>query len=353
MNSGSYSPLHAVWGKLFWSFQISFWLSVALIQFILVTNFYPAQDGIWIVFLRTLTGFFITLLLSRIYRQPFVVRQKPLRKFLLAAVFTLILLSIGLLLTQILVDRGIMPDFKNTPQLRGMPVARFLYLVLWNALYFTFDLLENQHHIELRAATAETAAKDHELKHLQAQLNPHFLFNALNAISAHNANPVVADMLQQLAIYLRFSLTPCRSLEPLSRELDALESYLTVQKLRFGDRMQCSIACDTASHAIGVPPMMIQPLLENAFHYGAQTSAVPLRIAVNTRVENGVLKVTVANSGHWVEPGGLASTGTGLRSLRKRLVLLAGEEARLDIEKTDGWVRVHIQLPATRTPAPA
>lgn len=355
MNSALPSQRSPFRGRLFWLFQVTFWMATGLFQFILVTNFSPSPDNLWIILHRNLAGFIICLVLAYIYGKPFMMRQRLLEKYILALIFTLIVTLICLRLFQVLIDLEMLPDFRNAPQLRGMPAARFLFLLFWNALYFTFESRENLHQIELRAAAAETAAKDNELKLLQAQMNPHFLFNALNAINAHNDNPVVTDMVQHLAIYLRFSLTPCRSLEPLSRELDALESYLTVQALRFGEQMQCSINCDTASHAMLVPPMMIQPLLENAFNYGAQTSPAPLRIAVSTRVDKGLLKITVANSGSWVEPGrsAFSSTGTGIRSLRKRLELLSGQDARLDIEKTDGWVRVHIQMPATLTLAPS
>lgn len=336
---------------LFWLFHVTFWLSIGLISFILVTNFYPSHDAAWLIVYRIASGFILTLALSRIYMRPFMRRQTAPIKCLLAAIFTVLALLVAMLLLKSLARQGIVTDFKNAQQQHGIQVARFLVLVLWNGLYFTFDLIDNLNHSELRAAVAETVAKDHELKHLQAQMNPHFLFNALNAINAHNDNPVVTNMLRHLAAYLRFSLTPCRPLEPLSRELDALESYLMVQKLRFGDQMRCSISCDTESHSILVPPMMIQPLLENAYNYGPKTSSVPLQIAVSARVENGFLKITVANSGQWVQPGNHASTGTGISSLRKRLALLASEDASLEVEKTDGWVRIHIQLPATHPPA--
>lgn len=335
--------------NFFWLFQITFWLAIGVIAFILTSNFYPSHDAAWIILHRIALGFILTFALSRIYVRPFMRRQSAPIKCLLAAIFTLVALLIAMSLLNALTHHGILTNFKNAQQQHGIQVARFLVLVLWNGLYFTFDLIDSLNHSELRTAVAETSAKDHELKHLQAQMNPHFLFNALNAINAHNDSPVVTDMLQHLAAYLRFSLTPCRPLEPLSRELDALESYLMVQKLRFGDQMRCSISCDTESHSILVPPMMIQPLLENAYNYGPKTSSVPLHIAVSARVENGLLKVTVANSGQWVEPGTNASTGTGINSLRKRLALLSGKDASLDIEKNEGWVRIHIQLPVTHT----
>lgn len=341
-------PLQA---NFFWLFQITFWLCMGLIMFILISNFYPSHDVARIVLHRTLLGFTLTTVLSRIYKLSFMRRQRAVIKCLLAACFTLLALMIALPLLNALTRHGILVDFKNAQQQHGMQLARFLVLLIWNGLYFTFDLIESLHHSELKAATADTAAKDYELKHLQAQMNPHFLFNALHAVNAHNDNPVVTDMLQHLAAYLRFSLTPCRSLEPLSRELDALESYLMIQKLRFGDKMQCTISCDIESHAMLVPPMMIQPLLENAFNYGAKTSAIPLHISVNARVEHGLLKITVANSGQWVEPGNSASTGIGIDSLRKRLAMLAGNDASLEIDKTDGWVRIQIQLPATQNHA--
>jgi LytS/YehU family sensor histidine kinase len=100
-----------------------------------------------------------------------------------------------------------------------------------------------------------------------------------------------------------------------------------------------------------VPPMLIQPLLENALNYGSQTSSMPLRVSITAKVVDDRLEVVVANSGRWVTPDTTRSPSTGIRSLRKRLALLVDESATVDTvidpDLDGGWVRVVIRMPAT------
>jgi LytS/YehU family sensor histidine kinase len=156
---------------------------------------------------------------------------------------------------------------------------------------------------------------------------------------------------------IRFSPSQSQNLEPLDRELGALEDYLAVQRIRFGADLECSIECDIAARSLLVPPMLIQPLLENAFKYGPLTSAMPLRVEVKAVVvregEECSLLISVANTGRWrpeqrkepEQPGGLQFLGTGLTNLRKRLVLLLGAGSTLQIKKEPAWVKVEIRVP--------
>ena len=185
-------------------------------------------------------------------------------------------------------------------------------------------------------------------------MNPHFLFNALNAVVASKHDPeAVESVTRDLAEYLRFTLGEARTFEPLARELQALEKYLAVQQARFGENLICRIACDRAAHAVLVPPMLIQPLLENALHYGGQTSRMPLKVVVTAKVIDGLLEVVVANTGRWVPPDATRSPSTGIHSLQRRLELLIGDEATVDTiidpDLDGGRVRVVIRMPARLT----
>ena len=103
--------------------------------------------------------------------------------------------------------------------------------------------------------------------------------------------------------------------------------------------------------------MLIQPLLENALHYGAQTSSMPLKVEVTAKIADGRLEVVIANSGRWVTPDTTRSPSTGIRSLRKRLALLIGDDATIDTiidpDLDGGWVRIAIRLPTTTSQPPA
>ena len=206
----------------------------------------------------------------------------------------------------------------------------------------------NSHAATLEASKAREAVRAAELKQLQTQLNPHFLFNALNTVVASlEAGSPARDMVKNLADYLRFSLHEARPLEPLSRELDALEWYFELQRVRFQDGLECRIASSPAAMRVLVPPMLVQPLLENAFKYGPMSSPRPLRVNVEALVVAGWLEIRVTNSGGWVTPGSVDSHGSGLANIRRRLSLILGVEDALRVEEGAESVSVTIRIPAS------
>lgn len=225
-------------------------------------------------------------------------------------------------------------------------------LANWCALYFGYQLIRERNSAEFRAMEAESLALRNELERLQAQISPHFLFNALNTVIASRDDPEAIDTVTQaLANYLRFLLRPAATLEPLAREIDALEEYLTVQSARFGDALATRIDCDRDVRRVLVPPVMIQPLVENAIKYGIASGARPVQVVVSAHRESDWLVVEVANTGRWAPAILRQSTGTGLSSLNRRLKLLVGSSATLTHTEADGWVRVRIRIPATN-PSP-
>ncbi len=204
--------------------------------------------------------------------------------------------------------------------------------------------------LELRTAEAEAALRTSELQRLEAQLQPHFLFNALTAVLACRHDPeAVANVTIGLSEHLRFCLSRQGVLEPLSREIDALEHYLAVQRARFGKALNCRIECTEEARGVLVPPVIVEPLLDNALKHGAITSPAPLRIVVDCRMEGSTLVVTVDNSGTWIEPGADGRHGTGLASLRRRLSLLDFQEASLESGPAGDAVRAILRLPLART----
>ena len=243
--------------------------------------------------------------------------------------------------------------FVVVPSLQAPVLTRQVITLLWCAIYFGLEANHTRRRAEReaaesvsRAALAEAAARHNELRRLEAQMNPHFLFNALNCVVAASRDHVAVERVtQDLADYLRFSLAPSQPLEPLSREIDALEKYLAIQQSRFGADLVCRISCEPEARRVLVPPMMIQPLLENAFHYGPQTSPMPLNVSVEASVRDGQLAVIVANSGSWVPPDPARSIGSGIQTLRKRLGLLLGPAATVEVVHEQGWVKIVIRLP--------
>ena len=235
----------------------------------------------------------------------------------------------------------------------GLFCARALIYVAWSLLYFFIKGVIAERARMQRVAAAEAAAARAEIQMLRAQVNPHFLFNALNTIQAgldhepHTLVPVV----QGLADYLRYSLEHRHALfVPLGDEFDATQHYLKVQKARFGDDLHLECSIDAGARSCLVPGVILQPLLENAFKFGFLTSDLPLRLGVVISVTPGQGAVLeVANSGRWIEPSAdrdpAAADGTGLENLRRRLDLLYPAGHRLTIDTDGGWVRIRIELP--------
>src|SRR5690606_4462911 len=179
--------------------------------------------------------------------------------------------------------------------------------------------------VQMELAEAEAAAQTSELKALRAQINPHFLFNALGSILAESNNPAnVRELTLALSEFLRFSLQQRGEFEPLKTELNALTNYLQVEKSRFGDKLEYRITASDEARATPVPRTLIQPLLENAIKYGQRSEVRPLRLTIDARVEDGFLLLRVMNTGRWVAPETNPSTKTGLANLRRRLQLLYG-----------------------------
>ncbi|RLS35524.1 MAG: hypothetical protein DWH79_01810 [Planctomycetota bacterium] len=330
-----------LWRRSFWVYHVCFWLCVGSVAWAFLRILQPQGSGaIFSAVNRTSVAILLSAVIHLIYTSP-LLRHLP-RALRIVALFTIS--GVGVLATMALIIDHAAPLY----------LPRIIATGIWCLGFIGLETIEDLSLSSARAARAEAdvaaaraLSREHELRHLQAQMNPHFLFNALNAVVAHKHDPeAIERVTQDLADYLRFALREARTLEPLSRELQALEKYLSVQQSRFGDGLSCMIRCDQASHGVAVPPMMLQPLLENAFVHGPKTGPSPLVVSVTAAVVDGWLEVEVANTGRWVPPDPSRSPSTGITTLRKRLELLVGPEATVSTRADDGWVRVQIRLPA-------
>lgn len=331
--------------RLFWFFQVLFWIASTLSLKVMISTFLSVDQAGNIIFGRILTGIAITTLLHFAYQSRWMERFKTWVKW-----SSIILLNLGFCFAGAafwveMIRRGVTELPAESPLL-SMALARFYSLLLWNIAYFGLSFILNYHALKLEAAEAKLATRSSELQHLQSQLNPHFLFNTL-ALLQNRIGPASPgqEVIQMLSEHLRYSLAQSKPLERLGRELEALESYLELQRARFADQLDCYIEASPAASRVLVPPMLVQPLLENAFKFGPRSSGMPLRVAVNASVRDGGLVIDVTNSGRWVPPGGEGSTGTGLANLRRRLFLLLGESATLEIVKHPDSVVVELRLP--------
>jgi hypothetical protein len=349
-----------VWSaKLFWGFQAAFWFLAALSLFFLVSTYMPLEELSAIVTGRTGTGVLLTVLLHRFYQSSFFRRQERLAGWLGVIVMTVVTSLAASAVWVALIRWAHFPEINTENPFVDITISRLFNLLIWHSMYFGIEVVLKTHALEVEASEAKVAIQAAELRQLHAQINPHFLFNSLNTIKANLADPALAaEGLQNLSDYLHFALQESRPLEPLSRELDSLESYFRLQSLRFGPDLDCLIETSPAALKTSVPPMLIQPLLENAFKFGLKTGPLPLRIEIKASTDREFLVLTVANSGRWLPYRTDADGhGIGISNLRRRLQLLLGERASLRFAESDGFVTacVHLplgpdRLPTTRSP---
>jgi len=206
----------------------------------------------------------------------------------------------------------------------------WLFYFLWTVFYFAFHYVDRYN----KSLKAETAAREVELNNLKAQLNPHFIFNALNSIRALvDEDPRKSkESITQLSHILRNSLVSDRKkLVPFSEELKTVMDYLALESIRYEERLTTKFDIDKNSGRFMIPPLMFQTLVENAIKHGIANLKQGGEIAITTRVKRKHLILEIRNSGQLSDKKG-PHPGYGLENTEKRLSLIFGGKARFDIK---------------------
>jgi LytS/YehU family sensor histidine kinase len=211
-------------------------------------------------------------------------------------------------------------------------------------------VLENVRFREREAHLRDLASRA-ELKALRAQINPHFLFNALNAIAGliHTRPELAEETVEQLAEVFRYTLRKSeKEWVRLDEELEFVAAYLRVEEARFGERLQVKVTVDAAATAIQVPAMSIQPLVENAIKHGTSTVEGQGRVGLSVTLNHEALNIEVRDNGPGFPAGfSLAAPGSGhgLRNIAERLSGYYGDSARLSWENDSAGTRVRLTIP--------
>jgi LytS/YehU family sensor histidine kinase len=231
------------------------------------------------------------------------------------------------------------------PALLGLGATLFL---LTAALHYLLGAFAASQEAERRALELEVASREAELRALRAQLHPHFLFNSLNSINALiAARPEEARRLcVRLGDFLRRSLlVGSRETIPLAEELDLAEQLLSIERVRFGDRLSHEIRASEEARACLVPPLVLQPLIENAVTHGIAQLLDGGCVKVAAERRGGDLVLGVENPRDPDSPG-RRGAGIGLSNVRRRLAALHGEDADLRVVPSAGAFRVEVRMPA-------
>ncbi len=243
---------------------------------------------------------------------------------------------------------GIDANFgRQIPLLLGTGVLFYLLSV---SVYYVFMAIEASREAEARALQASILARDAELKALKAQVNPHFLFNSLNSISAlTSSNPAKArEMCILLGDFLRKTLgLGEKAVIPLEEELALVHSFLAVEKVRFGARIQMEENIDRTATSFSVPPLLLQPLVENAVVHGIAHLVEGGWIRLDVSAANGALSVVVENLFDPDAPP-RRKGGVGLANVRQRLVARYGAQAAFEARANGDRFRVAIRIPVEK-----
>jgi two-component system sensor histidine kinase AlgZ len=239
-------------------------------------------------------------------------------------------------------------DARFAPAAQQLFVIGVLLYLLAAAVHYVLLALESSRAAERREMEARILAREAELRALKAQVDPHFLFNSLHSISAlTSADPDRArEMCVLLSDFLRASLgLGERTSVPLEEELSLARSYLAVERVRFGPRLRVEEAVDEAARQCRVPPLLLQPLVENAVRHGIANLVEGGWIRVEARCTEGRLELAVENNFDRETPTPRRN-GLGLANVRKRLAVRYGSAARMDVRVVEDRHRVELCFPA-------
>lgn len=235
----------------------------------------------------------------------------------------------------------------STPGIMFVSASNWIFTILsWTAIYVSIHWFVRWRDSEIQRLRLEVLAREAQLDVLHAQIQPHFLFNAMNVLRALiTENPARArELVTELSDLMRYALQAGRRERvQLDEELAVVESYLRVESARFEERLRWRIASEPDVRERLLPPMLLQTLVENAVKHGIAASDVGGDVVVCAGQENGTMWLSVTNPGRL---GGNGGTRIGLANAQERLRLLYGGAATLRLEASDGVVIARVTLPA-------
>ena len=319
-------------GRLFWILNIAGWTGYTLAAWLGALAHEKPEAYFAVIAATALAGLIITLPMRWVYRQLWF--RSPLT------------LAIGMIVTSYVIALGwrwvhnvLYYDWvKNSWQPEqlmdyvGGVLGYFYILLCWSGLYVGIKYYQQLQDQTEQTLKATSAAHQAQLKMLRYQLNPHFLFNTLNAISTlilDGANETANKAVSGLSDFLRYTLDN----DPMSRvtlgsELAALDLYLEIEKVRFGDRLVIERTIEARAQSALVPSLILQPLIENAIKYAITPSEDGGTLRISARVHHSTLVMQVSDTGPGLGNGDTKqkSSGVGLKNTRERLQQLYGED---------------------------
>lgn len=343
---------------MYWTLQIGGWFFYILIAFIL-NQFrgVPLSAGLIV---PLISAYVIGLGLSHLYRL-LIIRLDWLRLNIFRLVPRILIATLLFSAVFELLYFGFTYSFFYDDQ----PVEwvslfqEFLgweiLFLLWSMFYFIFHIFRNYKNEEIKNLRWEATKNEVELNKLKSQLNPHFIFNAMNSIRALvDEEPKKAKrVITQLSNVLRNNLLMGRKkLIPLSEELILVKDYLEIEKARYEERLEYAFHIDPLCEERFVPPLMVQTLVENGIKHGISKLPKGGKLEISASLTNKMLDIKILNHGRY-HTGNKSETGFGIENTKERLRLLFGEEAQFYIQNLNGGqVETRLTIPQTKSIAP-
>ena len=349
----------------FWLLQVVGWFGLSLISFLSLTLWYDQQSFNYIAhtLLQSLLGILVSWPLRPLFHHFWhksvwsLVAAGMAGVLVCSVVWTILRITTFMAMTG---EQGLWTDFG------GWLFGSILIFSCWAAFYHGakfYQLLQSEHanllrvaaenkEQQLRRSQAEAIAHEAQLKMLRYQLNPHFLFNTLNAIAALVTAKELSrasTMIVQLSNFLRYSLDndPVRRVT-LKEEIDALKLYLNIEQTRFAERLALDFAIDTSAEVVRIPSLLLQPLAENAIKYAVAPMEEGGKISVSAELDKDYVCIEMLDSGPGIkaEDQSLEGVGIGLRNTVDRLHEFYGDNYTFNLESAaSGGLRVFMRLP--------
>ena len=342
---------------LFWTLHAAGWGAYAVSQWFGALLTERAFEYQLVIGIAGLAGFVLSMPMRYIYR---ALIGKPMRVIIVLVLATCYVTSLAL---RVVINFSYQwlaqPDWqiKSMSEIFASAVYTTYLLLCWSALYFGIKYYEAGQKQREAALRSAALAQEAQLKMLRYQLNPHFLFNTLNAISTlilDNQNRTANHAVTRLSEFLRYTLDqdPMKKVT-LRQEMEALDLYMNTERLRFGGRLKLEYAMEEPALDSLVPSLLLQPLIENAVKYAISPREEGGSIRIEGRVRGAMLEVTVIDDGPGLRDGNalIEGRGVGLRNTRERLNVLYGEHHRFAVLNSHPGMRIEIGLPFEKAEA--
>src|SRR5215469_12675021 len=336
---------------LFWTLHAGGWAAYGLTQYFGALLYEKPSSYGRVIAVSAIAGFVLSMPMRYIYRRLW---SRPPRARILGVLLTCYFTALALrTVINLAYKTFVEPGWQAQTlfELFGGTLSTSYLLVCWSVLYFGIKYYESQRKQEEAMLKAVALAQEAQLKMLRYQLNPHFLFNTLNAISTlilDNQNKKANYAVTRLSEFLRYTLDqdPMKKVT-LRQEIEALDLYLGTERLRFGERLHLEYAIEEGALDALVPSLLLQPLLENSLKYAVSAREEGGSVRIEGRAREGLLELSVIDDGPGLREGAPAGErrGVGLRNTRERLAVLYGENCRFAVLNAHPGLRIEMALP--------